>query len=146
MSASSSGLDGVPTMALSRTNPIELAAAPFASTVPTVSCDDCCWGGLQDPNPSGGPWVRFGDAHPAYAGTSAARRGDAPLGRGYPVKSSVTIVPTPLPSAIAAFTGSESTTPKSSSFSKAMSPWTFTVTVLAVSCGEKVSVWGGTAV
>jgi hypothetical protein len=43
-------------------NPMEFAAAPFASGVPTVRNPDDCAGGLHDGKASGGPWVRFAAA------------------------------------------------------------------------------------
>ncbi len=62
-------------------------AWPFASGVPTVNCCEAGAGGLQAGCASGGPCVRFGAAQAAYAGTSDARSGDAPAGRGYPARS-----------------------------------------------------------
>ena len=35
----------------------------LASGVPTVSCEEDCWGPAHDPNASGGPWVRSGAVH-----------------------------------------------------------------------------------
>ncbi len=63
-------------------NPLEFAAAPFASGVPTVSHDDSGTGPLQAGNESGGPCVRFAAEHGLNAGVSGTRMGVAPLGRG----------------------------------------------------------------
>ena len=52
------------------TKPVELAAAPFASGVPTPSVEEVWAGGLQEPNESGGAWTRFGLVQAAWAGTS----------------------------------------------------------------------------
>jgi hypothetical protein len=56
--------------------------APFASGEPTVSDVELWTGGLHDGNASGVPCVRFGVAHALYAGTTDARNGVAPFGRG----------------------------------------------------------------
>ena len=71
-------------MTSNRTLPMELAGWPFASLVPTVNDPDDCACGLHDGKASGGPCVRLGAVHELYAGTSDARIGVAPLGRGYP--------------------------------------------------------------
>ena len=62
--------------------PLELAAAPFASGVPTVSHADSGTGPLQDGNASGGPCVRFGALHGLNATVRGTRIGVAPFGRG----------------------------------------------------------------
>ena len=78
----SSGGPGAPTTTLSRTWPIERESAGLPSPTPTVRWVDPGWTGLQEPNASGGPCVRFGEVHGFAAGTSGTRKGDAPLGRG----------------------------------------------------------------
>ena len=40
-----------------------LVGRPFESAVPIVSWPGVRWGGPQDGKASGGPWVRFGEAH-----------------------------------------------------------------------------------
>ncbi len=79
----SSGPPGVPRWTASLTDPVILAAAPFASGVPGVSAVDSCTGGLQDGWASGGPCIRFAEVHGWYAGTSGVRIGPAPAGRTY---------------------------------------------------------------
>ena len=59
----SSGRPGMPTSAPYRTDPTEVAAAPFASGVPTVRCAERWAGGLQDAKASGGPCTRVGALH-----------------------------------------------------------------------------------
>src|SRR3954452_3898482 len=66
----------------SATLPLEAAAAPFASGVPTVSRGEVCAGGLHEPNDSGAACVRFGLVQGVKAGTRDANRGVAPLTRG----------------------------------------------------------------
>jgi hypothetical protein len=58
-----------------------LAAAPFASGVPTVRLCDNCVAGLHDGNARGGPCVRFGAVQAVLAGTSDTRTGLAAFGR-----------------------------------------------------------------
>ena len=80
-SASSAGVDGFPTTTNMVAFPTDCAGFEFASGVPTVSCAEVCAGELQEPNASGGPWVRSGDVHRWYAGTSGTTNGVAPFGR-----------------------------------------------------------------
>ena len=47
----------------------------------TAMLGEAGWGGLQEGNASGGPWMRFPDGHCAKAGTSDTRIGVAPAGR-----------------------------------------------------------------
>jgi hypothetical protein len=86
-------------------NPIEFAAAPFAVGSPTVSDVDDWTGGLHDGNARGGPCVRFAAVHWLNAGTSDARSGLAPLGRGWAALAicATTIIPS---TAMAIATGS----------------------------------------
>src|SRR4051812_13555577 len=72
-----------PTITLNSRNAVELAWKPFESGVPTVRVLELRAGGLHDPDASGRPWVRFGAVHCLYEGSSDARNGVAPLGRGY---------------------------------------------------------------
>src|SRR5919109_2981219 len=85
MSASSAVVPASPGSATSVTSPIEFAPFPFESGVPTVSWPDTCCGGAHDELLSGAPWVRLPLVQATKEGTSDARSGDAPLGRGYPV-------------------------------------------------------------
>src|SRR4051794_35579725 len=78
----SSGGPGTPAITSSFTKPTEFAGAPLASGEPTVMLVDDWTGGLHDGNARGGPCVRFGAAQALYAGTSDARSGVAPFGRG----------------------------------------------------------------
>ena len=80
-SASSVVVDGLPASTLSTKAPVEFAAAPFASGVPTVRKSEVGTGGPQEPNESGAPCVLFGAAQGLKAGTSEARKGEAPLAR-----------------------------------------------------------------
>src|SRR5688572_7280912 len=82
--SSTAGVPALPGSTCRRTEPTEFAAAPFASGLPTVRCDDDWTGGLQDGCASGGPCSRFGAVQGSYAGTSDMRSGPAPFGRGYP--------------------------------------------------------------
>ena len=86
-SASSAEVPGFPITVSRRTNPLALAAVPFASGVPTVTYGDDCDGGLHEGNASAGPCVRFGEAHALKTGTRGTRVGVAPFDRTYPALS-----------------------------------------------------------
>ncbi len=66
---------------VSFTEPVELAAAPLASGVPTVRLDEVWAGGLQEAKLSEGACMRFGDTQATCAGTSGVYSGVAPCGR-----------------------------------------------------------------
>jgi hypothetical protein len=102
LTSESSGGPGTPAITLILMNPTEFAAAPFASGEPTVNDVELWTGGLHDGNASGVPCVRFGDAHALYAGTTDARSGVAPFGRGCVALAAVAI--TIIPSAAMAIT------------------------------------------
>src|SRR5687767_7024021 len=91
----SSGGPGVPATTVILMNPTEFAAAPLASGEPMVSDVEVWTGGLHDGNASGVPCVRFGVVHWLYAGTSDARSGLAPFGRGCVALAAdaITIIP-----------------------------------------------------
>jgi hypothetical protein len=92
----SSGGPGTPTFTVSLTNPIEFAAAWFASGEPIVTDCEVATGGLQDGNTSGGPCCRLGVAQACCAGTIDAYSGDAPFGRGWVALAieAITMIPT----------------------------------------------------
>jgi hypothetical protein len=82
-------------LTLSSRNPVDFAAAPFASGVPIVRKLDACAGGAHDGDARGAPCVLFGELHCLNAGTSGTRRGDAPWGRtcDAPASGAVAITP-----------------------------------------------------
>ena len=75
-------MPGFPAIVFNRTEPLKLAAAPFASGVPTVRFGETFCGDVQDPNDKGAPCVLFAALQAWYASTSEVRSGVAPLGRG----------------------------------------------------------------
>src|SRR4029453_17006478 len=79
-------LIGVSPMTFRVSKPVEFAAWPFASGLPTVRRLDDCTGGAHDGTSNGAPGGGLGEPemHCSYAGTRRKLEGDAPLGRAYP--------------------------------------------------------------